>query len=234
MEEEKMSDINKMSCSCIVVAAVAVIFVFILVPVVFSRNQETYQDFLDKMKERDQLLLGDVSFLCVRPALVLAVLIQESDLGRNVGRGNWQEDMRSEDRPLFRQIMADLGYNLSKPVSSRPSYGWGGAMGPAQFRPQTWLEYKSQVEEVTGQAADPYNIRDAFLAAALKLNHDGGCHDERKAVMKYFAGRRWNQKRFQWYGRQVIRIADNIEDDLAYYGLNDLRSLVIFYDRNRR
>ena len=46
-------------------------------------------------------------------------------------------------------------------------YGWGGAMGPAQFIPSTWVLYEDKIKAITGKTADPWNIRDAFLASGI-------------------------------------------------------------------
>lgn len=79
----------------------------------------------------------------VRPALILGVLKQETRLGENLGNGTWLKDMHpTRDRPLFKVITATLGLDPDRmPVSAAPSYGYGGAMGPAQFIPSTWSCY---------------------------------------------------------------------------------------------
>lgn len=79
----------------------------------------------------------------VSAALVLGVLKQETDLGQNLGTGVWNVDMsRMRDQPVFSYITKTLGLDPNKmPVSRKPSYGWGGAMGPGQFIPSTWVCY---------------------------------------------------------------------------------------------
>ena len=79
----------------------------------------------------------------VRAALILGVLTQETELGKNLGTGNYQADMHpTRDAPLFLAITAGLGLDPNAmPVSKKPSYGWGGAIGPAQFIPSTWACY---------------------------------------------------------------------------------------------
>lgn len=78
-----------------------------------------------------------------RAALTLGVLKQETNLGENLGTGSWRIDMSpSRDQPIFVYITQTLGLNPdTMPVSKRPSYGWGGAMGPGQFIPSTWVCY---------------------------------------------------------------------------------------------
>jgi peptidoglycan hydrolase CwlO-like protein len=78
-----------------------------------------------------------------RAAVTLGVLKQETNLGENLGTGSWRVDMSpNRDQPVFPFIMQTLGLDPDKmPVSRKPSYGWGGAMGPGQFIPSTWACY---------------------------------------------------------------------------------------------
>jgi len=87
----------------------------------------------------------------VRPALILGVLKQETRLGEFLGNGNWKVDMHpTRDRILFQVITKTLGLNPdTMPVSAAPSYGYGGAMGPAQFIPSTWACYGGYVNTNT-------------------------------------------------------------------------------------
>lgn len=88
----------------------------------------------------------------VRPAFVLGILAQESNLGEFLGSGTWLEDMHpTRDKPVFEQITKALGLNPDTlPVSKAPWYGWGGAMGPAQFIPSTWVCYGGFINTNTG------------------------------------------------------------------------------------
>src|SRR3989338_6450299 len=80
----------------------------------------------------------------VRPALILGVIAEESNLGENVGTGNWRVDMKvPRDTEPFLDITRRLGLDPDNmPVSKKPWYGYGGAMGPAQFIPSTWVLYE--------------------------------------------------------------------------------------------
>tara|TARA_B100000745_G_scaffold50559_1_gene30217 strand:+ start:2835 stop:4223 length:1389 start_codon:yes stop_codon:yes gene_type:complete len=88
----------------------------------------------------------------VRPAFVLGILAQESNLGAFLGTGVWTEDMHpTRDRPVYEYITGALGLDPNQmPVSRAPSYGWGGAMGPAQFIPSTWVCYGGFINTKTG------------------------------------------------------------------------------------
>jgi membrane-bound lytic murein transglycosylase B len=156
----------------------------------------------------------------VRPAFLLAVLKQETSWGTNVGTGSWKKDMHKRDQPAFIQICDELNLDPDKmPVSRKPSYGWGGAMGPAQFLPATWLSYKDQIASLTGHnPPSPWDIDDAFTAAALKLANGGASQRtsaaEWKAAMIYFAGSRWNRSVYSFYGDSVMELAGIIQEQL--------------------
>ena len=122
----------------------------------------------------------------IRASYLIAVLEVESRLGQNVGRGTWLKDMHPRDHEAFKQITAKLGRDPdTTPVSRAPSYGWGGAMGPAQFLPNTWMAYEAEVARLTGRApADPWNIEDAFTAAALKLSRGGASSKTREGEVR--------------------------------------------------
>ncbi len=161
----------------------------------------------------------------VRPALLLAVITQESRLGHNVGTCNrpgdppskgWREIMKpSRDQAPFLQICRELGLDPdTTPVSCAMSYGWGGAMGPAQFIPSTWMIYKDQVSKITGNnPANPWDIRDAFVASALYLSRWGASKQtkdaEWRAAMIYFSGS--TNTRYRFYGDQVIERANCLQ-----------------------
>lgn len=165
----------------------------------------------------------------VRPAFLLGVLEAESRLGLNVGTGTWQKDMyqcyrslgyltRAEkEKNAFLQICQELGLNPdTQTVSAEPWYGCGGAMGIAQFMPTTWLAYKERTAGLTGnRPPNPWNHRDAFTAAAIKLG-DGGANQrteigERSAYAKYLAGSRWERWVYNKVTDYVIRLAANFQ-----------------------
>ncbi len=88
----------------------------------------------------------------VRPAFLLAILAEETNIGEFLGSGSWNSDMHpTRDRPVFKAMAREIGFNLNEvPVSKAPSYGWGGAMGPAQFIPSTWVCYGGFINTQTG------------------------------------------------------------------------------------
>jgi len=146
----------------------------------------------------------------VQPAFLIAIILQESALGRNVGQcyitdttsGNsrnlagrlFQRGIHpTRDLPLFIQITKELGRDpLQTPISCwadvgmGPNYGWGGAMGPAQFIPSTWQLYRNEASSRLGGPADPWKIRDSFLAAGLLLRDNGAASSELNAAARYF------------------------------------------------
>lgn len=156
----------------------------------------------------------------IRPAFLLAVLKNESSWGEKVGTGTWRRDMHVRDQKAFVQICDELNLDPDKtPVSRKPSYGWGGAMGPAQFLPSVWLQYKDRIAQLTGHnPPDPWDIEDAFVAAGIKLTQAGAgaqtYETEWKAAQIYFAGSRWNNKAYYFYGDQVMETAGVIQEQL--------------------
>ncbi|OHA67065.1 MAG: hypothetical protein A3C82_02305 [Candidatus Wildermuthbacteria bacterium RIFCSPHIGHO2_02_FULL_47_12] len=176
----------------------------------------------------------------VRPAFLLAVLTQESNIGKNVGqcylkdanagsgvRVNGQAISRvmkpSRDVQPFFAITQQLGRDpYNTPVSCPiPSVGgYGGAMGPAQFIPSTWVQYQNRIEQLKGGSVDPWNIRDAFLAAGVYLAQAKATrqtHDyEWCAAVTYFSGScsSRNQVRYEFYGDNVMAIAAKYEEDI--------------------
>ena len=174
----------------------------------------------------------------VRPALILGVLQQESNLGANVGRclitnlnsGEtknvntgyiWKNGIHpTRDLPILQQILSDLGRDLlntkvSCPVASIA--GYGGAMGPTQFIPSTWNLLVPKIKAATGKVTpDPWNPSDAIMASAILLANNGaaaGTYEaERNAACKYYSGRSCSAARhIATYGNQVMNRASTIQ-----------------------
>ncbi|MBD3300420.1 MAG: hypothetical protein GF347_03650 [Candidatus Moranbacteria bacterium] len=160
----------------------------------------------------------------VRVPYLLGILKVESNLGANVGRGNYKEDMHPVQQPIFEEICRNLEYDPEiMPVSKKPCYkdeegnctGWGGAMGPAQFMPSTWKGYEEKIRELTEKKkADPWNLDHAILAMAVKVSKvegvsSGDRESEHKAANIYLAGGNWEN--YTWYGDRVLLYADAFE-----------------------
>ncbi len=180
----------------------------------------------------------------VRPAFLLAVLHQESGIGRNVGQCYMKDPVtanginiqsgsfvgavmkpmglpgRKGDVDDFLIITRELGLDpFNTPVSCPiPSVGgYGGAMGPAQFIPTTWMSYRSRLASILGRPANPWNVRDAFLASGLYLSDYGARAQTRDAewcaAQGYFTGIRCNSNH-TFYGNNVLAIADRFQRDI--------------------
>ena len=96
----------------------------------------------------------------IRPAFLLGLIKHESDLGKNVGTGSWRVDMHpTRDAPIFPYITKALGIDPDEiKVSANPGFGWGGAMGPAQFIPSTWVCYGGFVNTKSGTCSKNVNL----------------------------------------------------------------------------
>ncbi|MBL7045837.1 MAG: hypothetical protein ISR99_02315 [Parcubacteria group bacterium] len=169
----------------------------------------------------------------VRPALVLGVIAQESNLGENVGQclitnepskgdgkgvntGRFFDGVMKPTRDVdpFMAIVRELGINpYSQVVSCPPSYGYGGAMGPAQFIPSTWDLYKKRIGKASGQnPPNPWDPRTAFIASAILMMDNGADRgtyaSEKLAALRYFAGwKNASNPRYDFYGEGVMELA---------------------------
>jgi len=133
----------------------------------------------------------------VRPALILAILTQESNLGKNQGSclvnnldtgdgsgkntGTFFEKVMKAPRDTvpFKNITGRLGKDWKMtPVSCPPgtiysaSRGYGGGMGPSQFIPSTWELFKDKLGNtlrLDSDSVNPWNPEHAILATAVYM-----------------------------------------------------------------
>jgi len=176
----------------------------------------------------------------IRPAFLLAILTQESNLGANQGscyltntttgagvstKGTVFSNVMKPTRDIqpFLSITASVGRDPLKTLVSCPfgSVGYGGAMGPSQFIPSTWNILKSRIAKALGiTTADPWYPRDAFMASSLYLTDLGAgtatYTSERNAACKYYSGRACDSKKpaNSFYGDQVMAKAANIQKNM--------------------
>ncbi|MES2226064.1 MAG: hypothetical protein V4480_04645 [Patescibacteria group bacterium] len=178
----------------------------------------------------------------VRPALILGILKQETNLGQNVGQclltnspnigdgkgkntGTPFSGVMKPTRDVdpFMQITASLGIDpFSQVISCPQAGGYGGAMGPAQFIPSTWVLYASRVASAAGHPgtiANPWNNLDAFTATAILMADNGATaktpEAERLAALRYFAG--WggaSNPAYSFYGDGVMGFAAQFQSDI--------------------
>ncbi|OHA30068.1 MAG: hypothetical protein A3B08_00020 [Candidatus Taylorbacteria bacterium RIFCSPLOWO2_01_FULL_43_44] len=175
----------------------------------------------------------------VRPAFLLAILTQETNLGENVGQcfvtnfttgdgigkktGNIVRGIMKPSRDIkpFLDLAIRLGFDpKTRAVSCPQSTGWGGAMGPSQFIPSTWVGIESRLAKAAGVTTpDPWIPHDAFFASGLYLSDlgagAGGYTAEWNAAAKYYAGGStgW-QTRGKSYANSVLKIAQNIQENM--------------------
>jgi membrane-bound lytic murein transglycosylase B len=136
----------------------------------------------------------------VRPAFILAILTQESNLGENVGAcylrdyttgsgvgvtsGAAKSRVMSPSRDIqpFLTITSALGLDpqnmrvscwMTAYSGGQPT-GWGGAMGPSQFIPSTWQIYAPKLSTLLGIAVpNPWDPKAAIMATAYYLENLG-------------------------------------------------------------
>ena len=174
----------------------------------------------------------------VRPAFILAILKQETDLGNNVGPCNrdidppekhWENIMPGpgdnssrDDQTIYLALMKRLGRDPdSTPLSCPWGNGWGGAMGPSQFIPTTWKAYASRIEDALGvDVADPWIPEHAFTATAIYVKDLGAGAQtyaaERTAALKYYSGGNWQLPQNAFYGNQVMAHADEFQRQIDF------------------
>ena len=162
----------------------------------------------------------------VRPSLILGILSEESNLGQNVGTGSWKVDMNpTRDQPIFAIICQALGLDPnSMAVSKRPSYGWGGAMGPAQFIPSTWQLYQDRIAQAANQnPPNPWDPRTATFAAAILMKDNGAdsqtAYAERLAALRYLAGwKNASKSAYAFYGNDVMDLTAKFQSQIDILG----------------
>jgi membrane-bound lytic murein transglycosylase B len=177
----------------------------------------------------------------VDPAFLLAILTQESNLGSNEGScyvtnldtgagmsskssATYPNVMKApRDTAPFQDITLALGRDPTKTLVSCPfgSSGYGGAMGPAQFIPSTWMLLKDRIASALGIVTpDPWYPQDAFMASALYLSDlgaSGGSYsNERNAACKYYSGRSCDSRKpaNSFYGDSVMAKAKSIQQTM--------------------
>lgn len=154
----------------------------------------------------------------IRPAFLLAVISQESAIGRNVGQCYLVDPVTGSGKKIstgaavihimkptrdvqpFINITTALGKDpYTTPVScwipayvKGQPYGWGGAMGPAQFIASTWNIYAERLKNLLGRTADPWAFSDAITASGLYLADLGAKAQttaaESNAASRYYGG----------------------------------------------
>jgi peptidoglycan hydrolase CwlO-like protein len=172
----------------------------------------------------------------IRPEYLVGVMKTESGLGGNVGRSFYKDSLSgcaaregnttklnyTREEQSFEKITSSLGLPLTQPVSGcpYPKYiGTGGAMGPAQVMPATWLGYEGKLREFKGSAVSPWSIEDAMLAMGMILLGKVGNQSiagneelERKAALCYLGG--CNVKNM-WYADRVLNEAAKTKELLG-------------------
>ena len=176
----------------------------------------------------------------VRPAFIMAILTQETNLGSNVGscyltdtttgagvskNGKVYSNVMKPSRDIkpFLDITSRLGRDYTKTLVSCPlgGSGYGGAMGPSQFIPSTWIGLESKIASALGVTTpNPWNPKDAFYASSLFLKDLGASSQtytaEKNAACRYYSGRSCDSKSpaNTFYGNSVMALATKIQANI--------------------
>jgi len=193
------------------------------------------------------------------PAFILAILFQESGhkgrIGGNIGRCTYNQRnthgsakrgytvMSNSQKKNFLKIMSDLGLKASTQKVSCPiprDGAYGGAMGPAQFMPNTWMMVRKKVASILGKPekyVSPFKNQDAFVASGVLLRNNyysKSCSNyakkykhissertlrERCAASMYYAGGNWYRYRMS-YGQSVVNRANKFRRDIRIINNN--------------
>ncbi len=170
----------------------------------------------------------------IRPAFLIGLISGESALGRNVGEcylkdSKTGDGIRAITGKQVKGVMKPMGLlgrkgdvddflAICEKLPNRDAYstkvscpspdyaGYGGAMGPAQFMPTTWVFYEKRIETIIGKLADPWKPLDAFLAAGLFLRDAGAAKQtynaEWIATVTYLHGS--YSSLYDWYFKSYI------------------------------
>ena len=93
-------------------------------------------------------------------------------------------------------------------------------MGPAQFIPSTWVQYKDRIGVMAGEVPpNPWTARTAIFATALLMMDNGADAQtrasERLAALRYLAG--WgnaSKPAYAFYGDDVMALADKFQKEI--------------------
>jgi membrane-bound lytic murein transglycosylase B len=177
----------------------------------------------------------------VRPAFILAILKQESNLGTDQGgcyvtnlstgagiRAKNNDSIATvmkspRDTTPYAKILSALGLTIANTQVSCPEkvngayMGYGGAMGPTQFIPSTWIIYADRIARALHEtASNPWDAQDAVMATALYMQDLGANNPsgERSAACQYYSGHGCSGYASS-YGNSVIRIEASLQSDIA-------------------
>ncbi len=200
------------------------------------------------LRDTDTIQFGDAARYAqaasaktgVRAALILAILSQESSLGANVGNclvtdlttgdGKGKNTgtpfsgvMKApRDTVPFEAITKALGKDWrTTPISCPQPGGYGGAMGPTQFIPSTWMLFEARIKAALGvPATNPWNAEHAIMATGLYIQDVGGTGGtytaEHNAACRYYSGGACSGGAISAYGDSVVAKANAFQRDLDF------------------
>ncbi len=181
----------------------------------------------------------------VRTAFILGILRQETNIGQYLG-SCVITDLESaamkhvtsgkvfangihptRDLPTLKTLLNTLGRDpLTTRVSCPQEFGYGGAMGPSQFIPSTWLLYVPRLQQIFGTYPDPWNAQHAIMGTALLLKDNGAVAgdlvSEKNAACRYFSGSACGDRAHVLsYGNSVMSHAATFQSSIDFLATLD-------------
>jgi len=160
----------------------------------------------------------------IRPAFLIAIFSQETDIGREKGGCYLDADQRHiypsngscNNIVKLKEIAQKFSLDYKKIPFSCCRYECGGAIGFFQFLPCVWAGYENAARSITDHnTPSPWNLCDSMAAAASKLSSDGASSLDRrgeiKASARYFGCEWWDYDQCL-YTRQVLARAECLQE----------------------
>ncbi|MBI5133932.1 MAG: transglycosylase SLT domain-containing protein [Candidatus Taylorbacteria bacterium] len=136
----------------------------------------------------------------------------------------------TRDLPVFMDIVGNLGFDWTNTrvscwitaYSGGKPFGWGGAMGPAQFIPSTWQLYQKRIAKGLGisvEETNPWNPEHAIMAASYYLGDLGAglqtYSAEKNAACQYYSGRKCaSSTAGNTYGTSVMKWVTKVQEEM--------------------
>ncbi|MDD5146209.1 MAG: hypothetical protein PHN39_00440 [Candidatus Pacebacteria bacterium] len=132
-----------------------------------------------------------VSIVNLDAAFTLGIIAKETRISEYLGVTLSEvKSIKNKDREALTTITKELNLDMDKVLISRGTDTQsGGAMGPMQIMPSTWLDVRQQASDAKLTVLNPWVLKDSLMGAMLYLVKPCGALDnEETAAKKYFKG----------------------------------------------